>query len=64
MKETNGRGTLEVYKEKGIFNLYVQAEAPTAAPGSGATLALCAGASSDSRAAPQVSGCLRQGLGL
>ena len=64
MKETNGRGTLEVYKERGIYNLYVQAEAPTAAPGSGATLDLCVGTSSDSRAAPQVSGGPRQGLGL
>ena len=69
IKDTKGHGAMKIYKENGIYNLYVQAggnptRAATGNDGSSnsrTTLDICAGTHSDSRAAPRVPGGRRQG---
>ena len=73
MKETDGQGTVETYKENGIYNLYMKVDVssgPSGPPSGtiskmvpGTTLDLSAGDSSDSRVDPRVSGGCRRGRG-
>jgi hypothetical protein len=65
MKETSGRGTLEVYKENGIYNLYMQVDVTAERSEPGVTLDLSAGASQGSRVDPRAPGGFqRQGRSL
>jgi len=61
MRKTSGRDTLEVYKENGVYNVYMEVDIPSRSSGSGIVLDLSPGETSDSRVDPRVLGGSRPG---